>query len=599
MLSAKIEGKDFIASNQKSATFSVPHSGEADEWRLYVGNYTVTGYFNTEFHRAIQGEEANISYGVVEGENITIPCDTLNTRNALILVPMNRTDGKMKQSGPYAYIPVFRNVPLAGEWEEWGVGKMTDVVAFPYLYNRVEGIIQSPPAERQVVIERRKDAPGIIRIPDPYKGDYPYKDNMEMMDTDDTFYLVIDTTDPSRVTAESTLTGASDGSVFTFDNYDQQNIKYGKCLDSKVIFKENLSWNFSTANPDPGVIPQLSLELPGYKDFTVVINNQSDDPERVEIENKSENVVSVDMALVPADKYDSNYPELMCELVMNRSEGLIIHNYPVETGKTLSVAIAELAQSVSRSAGSLPAGLYRVVVVPRDADGTPHYGPVSEEVTYAHPWKYIGVAEINDYAIYDININMKAEAYEDPFSPGFYMLKNCYKDYVPAYKALMAAGENYFNEYLENSLYIDARNPDKVNLVADAFFSSLPPGGFNTGVGDIDHGYWYINTYGNYLNSTDESKYGKKEDDYILFDKNNLIKRWEFTASFYYIPNSLTIKLPDAENGGVDVVENEADASAPEQWYNLQGVRVNIDNVPSGIYIRRQGNATSKVAVRR
>lgn len=36
ILSSKIEGKEFISSTQKSVTFSTPHSGEVDEWRLYV-----------------------------------------------------------------------------------------------------------------------------------------------------------------------------------------------------------------------------------------------------------------------------------------------------------------------------------------------------------------------------------------------------------------------------------------------------------------------------------------------------------------------------------------------------------------------------------
>lgn len=351
--------------------------------------------------------------------------------------------------------------------------------------------------------------------------------------------------------------------------------------------------------PGAHLLYYMSLELPDYKDYTVAINNQSDDMEQVEIENMSENVTSVDMALVPADEVNPYYPEFMCERVMNRSEDLIIHNYPIEVGKTLSVSIAELAQSVSKSVESLPTGEYRVVTVPREADGTPHYGPTSKKVKYVAPWKYIGVAEINDHAVLDVSVDMKAEAYEDPFNPGFYMLKDCYRDYASAYIALTGVNGNPFSEYIPSSLYIDARNPGKVNLVADATFDVLPRKGFNTGVGDANYGYFYINTMGNYLNSTDESEYGKKKDDYILFDRNNLIQTWDSTSSFYYISKSLTIKLPHVEEGAVEGVESDADSSAPVHWYNLQGVRVDIDNVPSGVYIRRQDNAASKVAVRR
>lgn len=612
ILSSKIEGKEFISSTQKSVTFSTPHSGEVDEWRLYVmcGKKGVND--SNEFYKALQGEDAKISYAVVDGESVTIPCDTLSVVNPLRLVPMNYIDGKMKQAGPYVRFLVYRNVPLEGEWEVWGEGKMTDVVAFPYLRyyagdtSYLEDYPLMPPAERKVRIERRKDVPGIIRIPDPYKGDYPYKDKMEMMDTDDTFYLVIDTTDPSRVTAEMTLTGTSDASVFVFEDYNQESTLYGKCLDKKVIFRDGLEWNGRMHNSRPDSIPQLTLELPGYRDFTVEITRQSGDRKEVEIENKSENIVSVDMALVSVDTYDQYYPERSCELVMNGSEDLFIHNYPVKKGTTVSVKIADLAQSGARSAGSLPTGRYRVVVVPREADGTSHYGPVSEEVRYIAPWKHIGVAEIKDQALVwspaNVGVDMKAEAYEDPYNPGFYMLKDCYKDYATNNKDV---DKKYFGEYVPSSLYIDARDPEKVNLVADAEFGSLPYRGFNTGVSlnldpdpNGDNGYHYIQTLGNFNNSSDDKYYGKKEGDYILFDRNNLITTWDGTTSLYYT-KSLTIKLPHVEEGAVEGVESDADVSAPVQWYNLQGVRVDIDNVPSGVYIRRQGNAASKVAVRR
>lgn len=217
------------------------------------------------------------------------------------------------------------------------------------------------------------------------------------------------------------------------------------------------------------------------------------------------------------------------------SEDLFIHNYPVKKGATVSVKIADLAQSGARSAGSLPTGRYRVVVVPREADGTLHYGPVSEEVRYFAPWKHIGVAEINDQALVwspaNVGVDMKAEAYEDPYNPGFYMLKDCYKDYATNNKDV---DKKYFGEYVPSSLYIDARDPEKVNLVADAEFGSLPYRGFNTGVSlnlDPDtngyNGYHYINTMGNFNNSSDNNEYGKKEGDYIKFDRNSLVTTWD------------------------------------------------------------------------
>jgi hypothetical protein len=40
------------------------------------------------------------------------------------------------------------------------------------------------------------------------------------------------------------------------------------------------------------------------------------------------------------------------------------------------------------------------------------------------------------------------------------------------------------------------------------------------------------------------------------------------------------------------------DSNAPVEVYNLSGVRVNSDNLPAGLYIRRQGNKATKVVVK-
>lgn len=58
---------------------------------------------------------------------------------------------------------------------------------------------------------------------------------------------------------------------------------------------------------------------------------------------------------------------------------------------------------------------------------------------------------------------------------------------------------------------------------------------------------------------------------------------------FYLLTNFI-----DVRTGAIDGVE--ADSSLPVEYYNLQGVRV--ANPGSGVYIRRQGDSVTKVAVR-
>ncbi len=53
----------------------------------------------------------------------------------------------------------------------------------------------------------------------------------------------------------------------------------------------------------------------------------------------------------------------------------------------------------------------------------------------------------------------------------------------------------------------------------------------------------------------------------------------------------ITFKVPEA--AGVEDIT--VDENAPVEWYNLQGLKVDYENAPAGVYIRRQGSKTTKV----
>lgn len=57
----------------------------------------------------------------------------------------------------------------------------------------------------------------------------------------------------------------------------------------------------------------------------------------------------------------------------------------------------------------------------------------------------------------------------------------------------------------------------------------------------------------------------------------------------YIVDNNVT---------GIDGIESD-DENAPVEYFNLQGIRVNGDNLGTGIYIRRQGSKTTKVLIQR
>lgn len=52
----------------------------------------------------------------------------------------------------------------------------------------------------------------------------------------------------------------------------------------------------------------------------------------------------------------------------------------------------------------------------------------------------------------------------------------------------------------------------------------------------------------------------------------------------------------NGEAAGINAIEAD-NSNAPVEYYNLQGVRLSSDNLPAGIYIRRQGNEVKKVYV--
>ena len=54
----------------------------------------------------------------------------------------------------------------------------------------------------------------------------------------------------------------------------------------------------------------------------------------------------------------------------------------------------------------------------------------------------------------------------------------------------------------------------------------------------------------------------------------------------------------EGRSTGVQAIVADNDPDAPVEFYNLQGVRMDSDNLAPGIYIRRQGNKATKVLVR-
>lgn len=80
---------------------------------------------------------------------------------------------------------------------------------------------------------------------------------------------------------------------------------------------------------------------------------------------------------------------------------------------------------------------------------------------------------------------------------------------------------------------------------------------------------------------------------------NSLVNSVEFVPAAASRIAKIEVKYVADKNGvqGIEDIVND-NANAPVEYYNIQGIRVNGDNLTPGIYIRRQGTEVTKVYVR-
>ena len=89
----------------------------------------------------------------------------------------------------------------------------------------------------------------------------------------------------------------------------------------------------------------------------------------------------------------------------------------------------------------------------------------------------------------------------------------------------------------------------------------------------------------------------------------NIFKASDYNEAILYIPKGTSGKflitspwmyfrnIQEIDFAGIDGVESDECGDAPVEYYNLQGIRV--ENPESGLYIRRQGNKSTKVYIKK
>jgi len=71
------------------------------------------------------------------------------------------------------------------------------------------------------------------------------------------------------------------------------------------------------------------------------------------------------------------------------------------------------------------------------------------------------------------------------------------------------------------------------------------------------------------------------------------------TGAVYRVARTFTVdNVSDATTGVADITADDADNDAPVEYFNLNGQRINADNLTPGVYLRRQGSAVTKLHIR-
>lgn len=148
----------------------------------------------------------------------------------------------------------------------------------------------------------------------------------------------------------------------------------------------------------------------------------------------------------------------------------------------------------------------------------------------------------------------------------------------------------------DHYLYIDATNPDKVYVKASALGIGF---GKDSGSMLMFTGNAYIASFYDDLETTDVD-YGTMDKNGFITLKDRAILGKENSDPYNVLYDDeayITLQLPASYSSGIDAVIEDG-AEAPVEYYNLQGIRVYNVEGTSGIYIRRQGNKTTKVYVK-
>lgn len=551
---------------------------------------------------------ATLEYHDYTSDTFTVDV-TGNVVTRVYVLPFDKNN-KLACASASRYI--YHNAPLEGEWEPMGKGKLSEILFYDYLpwdelqkYMSENMELIGAPEISEVEVERLKGNPSRIRVKNPFNTTHSFADKLPGIDDKDTYYMVFDISNPAGVTVERTISGLFEDEnhtvpvIFTTNEYETQ--PKGVYSDLKITMPPfSLSSGFNTATN------QLELELPGYTEYSMTWGDNGqptfdDQVASISIIDISKNIGSVKYLLVNSENAASlgnNLEELR----------LFIENAATETGEA-KIASVDGSGSVllSFKAADIAYGTFYFAAAAIDAEGHAHAAMLtSGSINKTAPieeWKSLGEAEIIENATTWLTtgptaLTLKAEVKAHPAIKDLYCLVNPWEDGPEVF------GQGYHETSLGANYLVINNGAGHEPYLTNDMNGARPSRTIHTGFILVD-GYPAIQLLGAddyrriygvaYEHSTPTININM--DGYMVIDFSNAIVPMVWNFNDWIVngtADTFTITFP--ATAGVDSVDADTDSNEPVEYYNLQGVKV--DNPVSGIYIRKQGDSVSKVAVK-
>lgn len=451
------------------------------------------------------------------------------------------------------------------------------------------------PQEWEVTFEKHR-ALNVYRIQNPYANHPLYGSSCT---TDATHYMYINFDDPNNVyfcdangdyavfDTGVTTTQYGNLEISTYSWYANSNgqaveagmggvIKNGvisfpdQTLIVRLTGYQNGKWQFGNNSK------QMRIKLPGAKDYSITMASAGHCVHGDKMEFAVSFGVDVTAAMysfLPGPYAPAGWE---ADIAVNGAKFPAesgVYTYPNEVTKNTGVFL--MIVTLDDSGAYQEAGLVEFALD----------GPEDAWETFANPGHFyegtISVGYGFDAVDYDVTVQ------RNKTDNNLYRIVNPYTNgsWTPAEEAdVCQKGDHYF--------YINASNPQQVYVETSATGVSFDDGSI------MLNSQAYIEKF--YTFKQSYAEYGTMDDNgLITFDGGALgFNLQRDPGNMYGVSRGSTkLQLPENRDlAGISEIANDAiDANAPVEYYNLQGMRIlNVENNP-GLYIRKQGNTTSKV----